>query len=115
MIGLSAPTFDTNGHIVLRAQARNSYQARRRGSVTATLDGGIAVYDAGYSESDQTFNATLKRATRAQLVTLRYLIAYYSELVACLDSGAYRVRAEFTVNRAQTLVTLRVLGRLDSA
>lgn len=115
MISLSATTFDIAGLINLpRARASDAYQAGRRGSVTATLDGESAVYDAGYSVSDTTLTVTLRRPTQAQLTTLRYLVAYYVELILCCEAGAYATRAQFS-QRGDTLsLQLRLLRRLDT-
>lgn len=114
MIALAAPTYDPNGYIRLAtARPRNLYAAERRGSVTATLDGEASVYDAGFSESDLTLNVAIQNPPRATLVTLRYLIAYYPELVLCCESGAYACRLSMTQDRSELSLSLRLLRRLD--
>lgn len=113
MIAISAPTYDITGHLILATRIRNPYQGTRRGSVTATLDGGSSVYDTGYSVSDQTFSATLKRPTTAQLVTLRYLVAYYREIVLCCESGAYSAMLSFATNKDMLSLSMRIIRKID--
>lgn len=113
MISLSAPTYDTAGAILLRARAANLYQGARRGTVTATLDGGVSVYDTGYSIADQTLSATLRNPTRNQLVTLQYLVAYYAEVVLTCETGAYLARFSFALSTNAATLTMRLLSRLD--
>lgn len=114
MIGLCAPTYDPAGHLVLPIRADGAYQARRRGSVTATLDGEVATYDGGFAVGDATVTATWPRPTPAELETLRYLIALYPELIASLESGCYAVRAELATRRTDASLSLRLIRRLDA-
>lgn len=114
MISLSATTFDVAGRLILPARARDTFQAQRRGSVTATLDGESAVYDTGYSVSDTTLNVAYKRPTVAQITTLQYLVAYYTELILCCESGAFMTRPLFVVRGDTLSLQLRLLRRLDS-
>lgn len=114
MIGISAPSYDPAGHLVLPVRAAGAYQARRRGSVTQTLDGGVSVYDGGYSDGDTTVAASWSGATPAQLATLRYLIAFYAELYVCIESGVFAARAEFAHRGNVATLSLRLLRRLDA-
>ncbi len=113
MIAIAAPTFDPNGHLVLHVHPSNPYQASRRGSVTATLDGSVWPYDMGYSVGDQTISATWGNPTRAQMITLRYLIAYYAELIVSLETGCFFARCSFVLNKSTLILTMRLLRRLD--
>ena len=114
MIGLSTPTYDPSGHIVLQCHIKNPYSAERRSAVTATLDGSVSVYDTGYSIGDQTLSATLRDPTRAQLVTLQYLVAYYGEINLCCDSGAFRALLSVSVSQNICALTMRLIRRLDA-
>ena len=114
MISLSATAYDPNGRIILNARPENSYDTERRGEITATLDGGSWPHDGGWSVSDLTLRATLKSATRAQLETLRYLAAYYPELITCCETGVYRARLTFSTRGGNLSLQLRLLSRLDA-
>lgn len=114
MISLSATSFDVAGAVVLPTRARDAFQAQRRGSVTATLDGSSAVYDTGYSVSDITLTAQYRHPTLAQITTIHYLVAYYTELIVCCESGAFAARVQYAVNNDTLTLLLRLLRRLDS-
>jgi hypothetical protein len=114
VISLSATTYDPNGVLVLPIRIRNAYQGKRRSTVTATLDGGSAVYDTGYSISDQTFTANMIKPTKAQLLSLQYLVAYYGEIIVCCESGAFRALLEFALSKNSVSISLRLLRRVDS-
>lgn len=115
MISLSAPTYDLSGTVLLPwARVSNPYDTQRRGSVTATLDGGVSVYDTGYSDADQTLRADIRYPSKALLVRLRYLIAYYAQLIVCCESGCYSAVASFSASGDTLNLQLRVVTRLDS-
>lgn len=115
MIALHAPTYDLNGVVTLiDAHPSNPYEARRRGTVTATLDGGVSVYDTGLSVADQTLKVEIRKPTKDLLVQLRYLIAYYPLLRLCCEIGAYDTRAEFSLTGDVINLQLRLISRLDA-
>lgn len=114
MISLSSPTFDMAGTLLLRTRVENPYSTQRRGSVTATLDGGVSVYDTGFSEADQVLQATMKNPTKDTLIVLRYLIAYYPQLNCSCESGYYSVVATSALKQQTLTLTFRVIARLDS-
>ncbi len=55
-VTLSTTTFDLDGHITIDALPASTDlgEVRRRMNRVATLDGGAAFNDAGYSEADRT-------------------------------------------------------------
>lgn len=114
MISLCAPVFDTAGALLLPGRFSNPYQGARRGTVTATMDGGVSVYDTGYSVADQTLTATLINPTKAQLVKLQYLVAYYGQVVLCCEVGAFSALISFALSGNSLTLSARLLARLDA-
>lgn len=114
MLSLSAPAYDPNGALLIRGRIDNPYQGQRRGSITATLDGASSVYDAGYSISDQTLSLTLKYPPAALLTQLQYLTAYYGQVIATCETGAYRAILSFAQRNALLTLQLRLIRRLDA-
>lgn len=114
MIALSTPEVDLDGYLVLGTRLENPYQVSRRGSVTATLDGGSVVYDTGASVSDVTVTARVDGYSRQQAQALRYLTSLYPELTLKSEIGVYAVRASFTTSKSTLTLQLRLLRRLDS-
>jgi hypothetical protein len=113
MIYLTSPVWDLNGYLAIDANPSNSYGGARRGSVTETLDGGVSVYDTGFSVADTTLKVAVSRPTTAMLESLRYLVAYYSQIVVACDSGCYSAILAFNLNGPVLNITLRLTGRLD--
>lgn len=114
MISLAATSYDPAGYLVLPTRITNPYQGQRRGSVTATLDGGSSVYDGGYSITDQTLSATMNHPTKAQLLTLQYLVSYYSQIILCCEVGAFSAIPSFALNNNVLSITFRLTARLDT-
>jgi len=115
MIVLTTPTYDLSGVLALPdAVLRDQYNTERRGSVTATLDGGVSVYDTGFALADNTWTTTIKKPTALQIATARYLIAYYAELILFSSAGVYVVRASMSGSRNEISLKLRLLSRLDA-
>lgn len=114
MIGLSATSYDPAGAIILPARAADAWSGSRRGTVTQTLDGGVSVYDGGYSDADRSMTAKVKNPPATLIASLRYLVAYYGQLVATCETGCYRVVPSYTVDGSVMTVTLRIVSRLDA-
>jgi hypothetical protein len=113
MISLCAPEYDLAGSLRLGARLQDVHQARRRGSVVATLDGESVVYDTGYALSDTTLSAEIKHPTTSIISALNYLVAYYAELIMSCETGCFAARAEYVVRRDTLFLQLRLLRRLD--
>ena len=113
MIGLSTTAYDPNGALRVPARFSRPWQASRRGSVTATLDGESSVYDGGFSISDQTLTADWHHPPKAALEQLRYLVAYYAELRVTCEIGVYAGRVSFALYRTVLTLTVRLVRRLD--
>jgi hypothetical protein len=114
MIGLSTTSYDPNGAVKLNTRMADDRQAARRGTVTATLDGSCSVYDGGYSVSDQSWTAILRRPSVALLTQLQYLVAYYSEMTLCCETGVFAARVSYAVRNDLLTLTLRPTHRLDT-
>lgn len=99
---------------MLNAIVSNPYQGQRRGSVTATLDGGSYSYDTGFSVSDLTVNATYSNPSKELLETLRYLVAYYANIVLSIDSGCYTAKLSFTQSGNKLALNFRLLSQLSA-
>ncbi len=114
MIGLAATTYDPDGALIVPARLSNPYAAQRRGEVTATLDGAVSVYDGGYSIADQTLETTLAYPAKSLLETLRYLVAYYGQVIASTEVGVYSAVLGFALAGKTLKISLRLVSRLDT-
>lgn len=114
MISLSATLYDVTGCLLLpRARPANSYEGSRRGSVTATLDGRVSVYDSGFSESDQILRVSINHPTQNQLIKLRYLVAYYGQVILSCEIGCFIALLSFSLSGNDLTINLRLISRLS--
>lgn len=119
-IGLSTEIFDLDGALYIderqidRGVAVKNKERSRRVSRTATLDGGVAVYDSGYSDGDRTINVNVPRAPAAVIEFMEYIIETYATILLTCQEGAYRaVPNRFTVGddgsaNLELLITVNV-------
>lgn len=114
MISLSATSYDPVGVLVVPGRFTNPYQGQRRGTVTATLDGESSIYDGGFSITDQSYTLTVRAPSKALLVTLQYLVAYYSQVILSCETGVFSAITSFGLNSNNLTLTCRITGRLDT-
>jgi len=94
-IGLSTPVFDLNGSRYFRGceldpgVTQKNDQRARRTSRTATLDGGVSVYDTGYAVGDRDINLTVPDASATVSAFLAYLVEFYGEIIVTTEVGAF--------------------------
>lgn len=87
MIGISSRTFDLQGARRFSARELDPkdynqiFRWNRRMSRTATLDGGVSVYDTGYAPGDRTMNINVPHAPQDVIDFMSYMTKTYSEVV----------------------------------
>jgi hypothetical protein len=113
MISLNAPTFNPIGSIRFKESPDDLYQAQRRASVTATLDGGVSVYDTGYSVADRTIRVRIRNATLEQVGAVAYLIELYPRLIVSTRAGCFAALVEYATQRTDLTISLRFLETLS--
>lgn len=112
MIALSAPIFDTAGHITTKGAAIQQATGRRSRRV-ATLDGGAVLVDGGYSAADQTFELQIPDPDGAHHRAIHRLMQYHSTAVLSCSQGCYLVLLSgLRPDEGETLVTAEVLDTL---
>lgn len=112
MISISSPTYDVGGRIILNAFVSNLYSTQRRGSVTKTLDGGVAIYDLGFSDAGEILTASVN-VTKQQAQVISYLIAYYSQLIVCVESGAFSCVVSCSFQNTKANLTFVIVEKLS--
>ncbi|MEI7635871.1 MAG: hypothetical protein WCJ37_01085 [Syntrophus sp. (in: bacteria)] len=104
MIGISTQTYDIAGARVFRRSERTAglgnMKGSRRVTRTATLDGGVAIYDTGYSDSDRDIVATEPDADVSCIDFARYIVTMYGLVTVTMEDGVYTgVPETYQVNR----------------
>lgn len=106
-IGLAARTFDPDGALLLPwRDGTETDSIARRVTRTATLDGGAAISNRGYTPADRTLTISLAGQPLALVERVRRLLRLHGNVSVSLRDGAYLgVPSEFN-ERQQTLTVL---------
>lgn len=90
-ISISAPTYDIQGSVMFSLDPDSELVGEtRRVSRRATLDGGVAITDQGFSHGDRTFRVRKSNVSRSILDRLRRLQRTYSLLNISVPDGVFR-------------------------
>ena len=89
MIGISTPIFDLAGARIFRQVDVANRTGARRVSRTATLDGGVSVYDTGYSDSDRDCTVTEPDAGIDAVEFAKRIVETYDLITLSMEDGAY--------------------------
>jgi hypothetical protein len=117
MIGISTQTYDLNGARIFKVDL-SSELANRKGSRrverTATLDGGVAIYDTGYSESDRDILIEVPGATPADIDFARYIVENYGLVnITTLDGSYSGVPESYGVDDGTLKIKILVSNKID--
>jgi hypothetical protein len=119
MIGISTPTFDTQGSRVFRNADRGTEMKNRSGARriarTATLDGGCVIADMGFSDGDRSLTAEDPLPGIEAVEFARYIVENYGLVVVTTEDGVYEAAPEaYDVNASGVLsIKLLVSGKLS--
>jgi hypothetical protein len=95
MIGLSTPTFDLDGAILIEELPRTDLgPIRRRVNRQRTLDGGVVVNDSGHAVGDRTIVVRWRIRSAEQLRAVQRLVQTYTRLTVCTREGAFTAAPE---------------------
>lgn len=110
---LASYDFDLNGVVSIELESSTDMgPMARRVSRSATLDGGVAVYDGGFSHGDRTLTLAWKSSDRALEEAIERLCTTYARLRLSLDSGVYEVAPEtYTYGVDESELTLLVVQK----
>lgn len=115
MIALSSLVYDPMGVIVFRPRHIEEVamrEASRRVTRTATLDGGVSVYDTGYAAGDRNMEVTLSQADLAMANRIKRLIVDYNRLLLVCEEGCFIVVPESYSFQGALVLKLLVLQEL---
>jgi len=90
MIGVASIIFDTEGTWIFRSKmSAEGESGNRRATRTATLDGGVAVSDLGYSEGDREISVKEEEAMTEAVAFAKRMCETYTLVTVVTESGAY--------------------------
>lgn len=115
MIGISAKTFDLDGSKYLGLTDiyfgdSGFRDVSRRSTRTATIDGGVSLYDTGYTAGDRTF-LVVTEATAANVDFFTRLTKNYSEILITTEEGALNAHPKgVRLRSGKVTLTLQILS-----
>lgn len=113
---ICAPVFDALSPLVLRefGSENSTVGLSRRNTITATLDGGSALEDGGYTDSDRAVSLAIPRISLAQHTELERLLKTYSFVVLSFYEGAFTAAPQtYTISRGDATLSMRLVSRLS--
>lgn len=110
---VSAVDFDLSGYAAIDALPGSSFgEYIPRYSKTKTLDGGVAVYDGGWSAGDMKFTVRFK-GTRALDAVCKRLVEYHSRVNVSTRDGVFRAVPEYDEgSEREARLSLSIVERL---
>ena len=91
MIAIATTVFDLDGSFVLTQRDATIVfgTQSRRSSKSKTLDGGVSVYDTGFSQGDREFRVSLNNPTEALVNQIATLMEQHSTFRIACTKGAF--------------------------
>ncbi|HIO30719.1 hypothetical protein [Marinobacter salarius] len=112
---ISAPLFDLDGTVSLTKVSPDGLAGfQRRNNRIATLDGGAAIPDFGYSEADRTFDIRWNAISEPTVEAVRRMAKSYSRLIVSTKEGCYLgAPGPFNLSNGEAQFQILVEKRLD--
>jgi hypothetical protein len=117
MIAIASTTYDPIGwrafHSDRAANDESNRSGGRRVSRTATLDGGCAIYDTGYTDADRTLVVSVSRPTLQDMEFADHVCRNCPEIHVHSGDGCYLgVPERFAVGNGGLRITILITERL---
>jgi len=117
MIGISALVYDTAGAKILETDNEKDLSNRkgsRRVTITATLDGGVTVYDTGFSDGDRIISVNVPAASQEDINFAEHICRAYNLITVTMLDGAYKAVPEsYKIDSGELLMTLRITEKIS--
>ena len=94
-IGIASTIFDTSGNLYIEgssldpADTLKNNSRERRFSRTATLDGGVSVYDTGYAPGDRDMSVKVSAPAKDIPEFFFYICETYNLILIMTEDGAF--------------------------
>lgn len=115
LISLCPRTFGL-GHVLIKASPESNLRSQeRRMSRTATLDGGVAIEDGGWSAGDRTLSIVLptREATPNTIAAIEALRANHLRVSVATDEGVFEALIQRTTWGRRNTLSLAVSEQLS--
>ena len=112
MIGLSTPTFDLEGAILLKGVNLSSDvdAGERRIAKYKNLDGTVSIYDNGFVAADTRYSLRIKDPDVDTVDTIRHLISNYAAVIITSLIGCFRaVISQYRYASGELSITIELI------
>lgn len=115
MISIASTAFDLLGHLQISPLASSQVDTfSRRVTRVATLDGGVAISDRGYSDGDRTLVYTYRPVSADHDARARRIVSLHPTVTVSTPDGVFLAAPEsFDVSPSQNTLTLLVIEKLS--
>ena len=116
MIGLSAPTSDLNGHLVVHEYKPDTHlrDPAARVSRKKTLDGGVYIDHSGVTDGDRTFTVVAPYSDEAYTIIKRLHRNYTSITVACREGVFAGTIEKIRSTEGRTEITILIEKKVSA-
>jgi hypothetical protein len=113
---ISTPTFDVAGDIELDVNPDTDFlEISRRVSRIATVDGGVAINDGGYSDGDILFDYTWRTVSKAHNDSIARIVKLYPTVkLSTIDGVFLAAPSTFTPGVTESTLQLLSIRKLSS-
>ena len=109
-VSVAAQVYDLDGFIELETLPDSDFdELRRRTNKVATLDGGVAVNNAGYTHADRELRLRV-RPTEAENAQLRYIVETYATVNVSVEGEFYQAIPSYAPGDEFSLLRLSITG-----
>ena len=114
-VSISSPVFDINGHArIMNALPGGMSDFSLRVSRVATLDGGAAINNFGYSDADLTMDIRWPATDEAIVESVRRMAKIYSRLIIATAEGCFvGAPASFSLSDGEAGIQILIEKRLN--
>ena len=111
---ISTVTFDPEGYLEIMARDDAPGEVRRRSNRVATLDGGAAVNDFGFSDADRVIVLRWAFSSKAMEATVNRLVQTYNRLRVSTVQGVFLTVPEvYAPGPEESTLRLLALSKLN--
>jgi len=114
IVSISSELFDLSGQVTINTLANNTNgETNRRVNRVATLDGGSAISDRGYSESDRDLVYSWRPESKAQNDLVDRMVKLHARVHVATVDGVYLANFRgFTPGVNESSLRLYVIDKL---
>jgi len=115
MLTITSPIFDIEGvENIVSPEPSGLTGFERRNSRVATLDGGAAFNDFGYSDADRTLEIRWKPSSQRQVDNIVRMVKSYGRLIVSFREGCFiGAPGSFSISEDKVQLQILVERRLD--